>query len=415
MLNASGPWEVAECPEWIELNKRSGNGKSEINLIFRELPHGAGNRTGVVKFLMPNEGYETSINVIQYDYEYEEDSCRTVQEHTLGNGGMHLVFMGDGYDGEAISDGSYLNLVEQQIEYFFDVEPYKSLRGYFDVHILFPLSQEKGINTMHTYVNNRFGTLYGRYDGDQYAADMLLTASDEIIDYAMTYVEGFNNYESLIVLVPNDDSYDGNTILGYPTISICPPSNRPYPQDTRGVVQHEACGHGFGKLADENIVVFGWPKNNVTSGIKRYQAIGWYQNISVDSKYNSVPWADFIFDSRYSDVVDIFEGAYGYMRGIFRSEQNSCMNYGIPYFNTISRKDICKRILTYGGNNFTMDYFYANDTFEWGSTGNATRALAVDCNAYTSSNTHVSPIMVDPKRLGDMVRSIRANLKNNKI
>ena len=414
VLNASGPWEVIECPEWIELNKRSGSGKSEINLIFRELPHGAGDRIGVVKFLMPNEGYETSIDVIQYDYEYEEDSCRTVQEHTLGNGGMHLVFMGDGYDGEAISNGSYLNLVEQQIEYFFDIEPYKSLRDYFDVHILFPLSQEKGINTMHTYVNNRFGTFYGKYDGDKCAADMLLAASDEIIDYAMTYVEELNNYESLIVLVPNDDSYDGNTILGYPTISICPPSNRPYPQDTRGVVQHEACGHGFGKLADENVVEFEWPKNTVKDKIMVYQSIGWYQNISLDSKYNSVPWADFIFDPNYSDRVDIFEGACGYMRGVFRSEQNSCMNYGIPYFNTISRKDICKRILTYGGKNFTMDYFYANDTFEWGSTGNATRALEVDCNAYASSNTHVSPIMVDPKRLGDMVRSIRANLKNNK-
>ena len=165
---------------------------------------------------------------------------------------------------------------------------------------------------------------------------------------------------------------------------------------------------------EKNVVEFEWPKNTVKDKIMVYQSIGWYQNISLDSKYNSVPWADFIFDPNYSDRVDIFEGACGYMRGVFRSEQNSCMNYGIPYFNTISRKDICKRILTYGGKNFTMDYFYANDTFEWGSTGNATRALEVDCNAYTSSNTHVSPIMVDPKRLGDMVRSIRANLKNNK-
>lgn len=419
VLNASGQWRVVECPDWIELSKSEGSGKSEIRLVFKELPHGAGNRTGVVKFLMPKEGYETTIDVAQYDYIHEEDSCLTVQEHSQGNGEINIVFMGDGFDGGTIYDGSYLELVEQQIEHFFDIEPYKSLRGYFNVHILFPLSQECGVNTMHTYVNNHFGTLYG-YDGTICTTNQLITTTDEVVEYAKYHVPEIarNMRKTLIVLVPNDDNYEGSTIYGEPTISICPPSNRPYPQDTRGVVQHEACGHGFGKLADESFMYNMWAPTGVLKDIDDNHARGRYMNVATTSKFNSVPWGDFIFDTRYSDRVDVFEGAYGYMRGVFRSEQNSCMNYGIPYFNTISRLDIIRRIFDYGGTHFTMDYFYANDTFEWGSTGAETRSAYDEtylrANAYAMSNSHNSPVEVDVKVMGDAVRNIRAKSKKSR-
>lgn len=417
VLNASGDWRVVECPDWIILNKTEGSGKSELRLTFKELEHGAGNRSGVVKFVMPEEGYETSIDVAQYDYEHEEDSCLTVQTHTKGNG-MNLVFMGDGYDSEAISNGEYLALVEQQIKHFFDVEPYKSLREYFDVYILFPLSQERGVNTMYTYVNNHFGTLYG-YDGTICTDNRLITTTDEVVDYAKSIVPKVTHtlHKTLIVLVPNDDNYEGNTIYTDATISICPPSNRPYPQDTRGVIQHEACGHGFGKLADESVEYNIWVPISVVSDINNNHERGWYKNVATTSKFNSVPWSDFIFDPNYSDRVDIFEGACGYMRGVFRSEQNSCMNYGIPYLNTISRLEITKRIFDYAGVQFTMDYFYANDTFEWGDTGETTRSAYdqsyLKANAYTLSNSHRSPVNCGAEAMGDVVRGIRAKLNKN--
>ena len=418
VLNANGPWRVVECPDWILLNKMEGNGKSELRLTFKELEHGAGNRSGVVKFEMPEEGYETSIDVAQYDYEHDEDSAFTFQEHTKGNGNINLIFMGDGYDSEAISNGSYLALVEQQIAHFFDVEPYKSLREYFNVHILFPLSQECGVNTMYTYVNNHFGTLYG-YDGTICTTNQLITTTDEVISYAKNLVPTIKNnmHKTLIVLVPNDDNYDGSTLYTDATISICPPSNRPYPQDTRGVIQHEACGHGFGKLADESVEWNIWVPISAASEINSNHERGWYKNVATTSKFNSVPWADFIFDTRYSDRVDIFEGAYGYMRGVFRSEQNSCMNYGIPYLNTISRLEITKRIFDYAGEHFTMDYFYENDTFEWGDTGEGTRSAYdeeyLKANSYTLTNSHRSPTISDAKAMGDAVRDIRTKLNKN--
>lgn len=417
ILNADGDWKVDKCPSWVTLSQTSGTGKTELRLTFKQMAHGEGNRADTIKFVMPSAGHKTSCVVSQYDYQYEEDACLTLQSHETGDG-IDIVFMGDGFDGKAISDGSYLELVREQVEHFFAVEPYKSHRGYFDVHVTFPLSQECGVNTMNTYVNNRFGTLYG-YDGTICTSDQLITTVDEVISYAVEYspLESRDLRESLIILVPNDDAYDGNTIYsGDATVSLCPPSSRPYPQDTRGVIQHEAGGHGFGKLADESIVYSNWIPVSLKSAIMGFHARGWYQNVALSSKFNEVPWADFIFDTRYSDQVDIYEGGFEYMRGVFRPEANSCMNYGIPYYNVISRLDIMKRIFRYSGEKFTMDYFYENDSFEWGDTDGTTRSGTANAyftgNAYGASNTHVAPAMIDAKKMGDAVRAVRSGLKN---
>ena len=417
ILNADGDWEVESCPSWVTLSQTSGKGKTELRLTFSQMEHGAGSREGVISFVMPAEGHKTSCIVSQYDYQYEEDESLTLQSHTKGNG-IDIVFVGDGFDGKAISEGSYLDLVKEQVEYFFAVEPYRSHREYFDVHVTFPLSQECGVNTMNTYVNNRFGTLYG-YDGTICTTDQLITAVDEVFDYAVEYspLESNKLSESLVILVPNDDAYDGNTIYnGYAALSICPPSSRPYPQDTRGVIQHEAGGHGFGKLADEAIVYSKWIPSSLKNDITKFHSMGWYQNISLSSKFNEVSWADFIFDPNYSDQVDIYEGAYEYMRGVFRPESNSCMNYGIPYYNVISRLEIMKRIFNYAGENFSMDYFYENDSFEWGDTDGMTRSGTANAyftgTAYGASNNHVAPAVIDAEKMGDAVRAVRNRLKN---
>lgn len=48
-------------------------------------------------------------------------------------------------------------------------------------------------------------------------------------------------------------------------------------------------------------------------------------------------------------------------RGVFRPEQNSCMNNDIPYYNTISREAIVKRIKAYAGEEFSYEEFVKND------------------------------------------------------
>lgn len=417
ILNADGAWTVKSKPDWVRLSATSGNGKTEIQLTFLDMPHGNGNREDRIVFEM--DGHETECVLRQYDYEHEKDSYLTLQTHSQGNG-IDLVFMGDGWTGEDISNGSYLDMVREQMAYFFAIEPYKSHREYFNVYATFPLSQEKGVNTMHTYVNNRFGTLYG-YDGGTCTSNQLLTETDEAFQYAVAHspLTDGNKRKAQLILIPNSDQYEGVTYYdGDCALSLCPPSNRPYPQDTRGVVQHEACGHGFGKLGDENIAKQSWATPDVIKQINDYHARGWMKNLATTSKMSQVAWSDFIFDARYSDQVDVFEGGYGYMRGVFRCENNSCMNYGIPYFNAISRYEIMRRIRQNSGTSFDMDYFYANDTNKWGDTDGLTRAgaayLSLDGNAITGSNTHRAPQTVNARKMGNRVRAIRKELKNKK-
>ena len=76
---------------------------------------------------------------------------------------------------------------------------------------------------------------------------------------------------------------------------------------------------------------------------------------------HAVGWSHLIFDSRYNDIVDIFEGGYMHSRGVFRSEQNSCMNNDIPYYSTISRESIVRRIKRYAGESYNFEEFVAND------------------------------------------------------
>lgn len=72
---------------------------------------------------------------------------------------------------------------------------------------------------------------------------------------------------------------------------------------------------------------------------------------------HEVPWSHLIFDERYSDRVDIYEGGFMHSRGVFRSEQTSCMNNNIPYYSTICRESIVKRIKKYAGETYSFEEF----------------------------------------------------------
>ena len=295
------------------------------------------------------------------------------------------------------------------------------MRDYFNVYVTFPLSQERGVNTMYTYVNNRFGTLQGMsslMEGPQreVTSTQLIMETDEVRQYVIdkTPVVEDNLSRTLIIAVPNSTDYESNTVFNKDgtTISICPPSEQAYPRDTRGTIQHEAGGHGFAKLGDEMIIINAFASAQIKSDIEEKHGFGWFANLATTGKLNSVPWAEFIFDPDYSDYVDVYEGGYGFTRGIFRPEANSCMNYGIPYYNTPSRLSIYRRILDYAGEEFRMESFRAQDTFKWGAT-EITRFASnnvKDLTPITTGNHHM-PKIIKYREVGDRVRAIRAKIK----
>ena len=95
-------------------------------------------------------------------------------------------------------------------------------------------------------------------------------------------------------------------------------------------------------------------------------ACGWGENLSLDGKYSTVPWKHLINDNRFNDITDIYEGGFFHLRGVFRSEQNSCMNNNVPYYSTWSREIIVRRIKMLAGESFNLEDFAANDSREWG-------------------------------------------------
>lgn len=376
IVDAEGEWEVASKPDWCEVSPASGNKKTKVTLTINAMAKNGSSREGKVVFRLKDEDYTHECRVSQYGYAYGEDQWLTLQKATKGKkGGINIVLLGDGYDAKSIADGSYLKTMKQEMEYFFGLEPYTSYRGYFNVYTAFPLSTESGVGTVNTIRYNRFNTTFT--GGVELKADY-----DEIFAYALNAptVTKENLNQTLIIMVPNTTEYGGMTQMwtSGAAIAFCPLSTYSYPLDTRGVVQHEAGGHGFGKLGDEYIYHNAFIDNchckdgcDHGSAFNMYKALGWYENLSFTGKMQSVLWSHLIFDPRYSDLVDIYEGGYMHSRGVFRSEQNSCMNNNVPYYSTISRESIVKRIKRYAGETYSFEDFVKNDKRE---AGNVTRS-----------------------------------------
>ena len=365
IIDAEGEWIVESKPDWCSLSQNEGNKKTEVTLTIHQMATGSPIRTGEIVFKLKDQDYRHKCSVSQYDYTYAENEIICLQKATRGNrGGINLVFLGDGYDAKDISEGKYMKDMQEQVENFFGIEPYKSYRNYFNVYTAIAVSPETGIGTINTIRYAKFETTYTGGVG-------LRCDYDAVFDYALQIptVTKENLKESLIIMVPNSTDYGGICQMWEDgsAIAFCPLSTYGYPLDTRGVIQHEAGGHGFGKLGDEYIYhneFIDFCQCTCCGHVWEFniaKSLGWYENLSLSGKMNEVPWSQLIFDEKYSDFVDIFEGGFMHNRGVYRSEQNSCMNNDIPYYSTISRMAIVKRIKQYAGETFTYEDFKAND------------------------------------------------------
>lgn len=394
VINAEGEWEVASKPNWCEVSPASGNKKTEVTLTIKGMAKNADSRDGKVVFRLKDKDYTHECSVSQYGYEYGEDEWITLQKATKGNnGGINIVLLGDGFNAKDIASGKYLKDIKQEVEYFFGIEPYKTYRDYFNVYTAIPLSTESGIGTVNTIRYNRFNTTFTGGVG-------LKADYDEVFDYALgaPTVNKSNLNQTLIIMVPNSTDYGGICQMWEDgsAIAFCPQSTYGYPLDTRGVIQHEAGGHGFGKLGDEYIYhnafidACGCSCCGHVLEFNGAKSLGWFDNLELTGKMHSVGWSHLIFDDRYSDIVDIYEGGYMHNRGVFRSEPNSCMNNDIPYYSTISRESIVKRIKAYAGETYSFEDFVKNDKRDAGIV--ESRAFGGNGDQRTSGTYQHAPV-----------------------
>lgn len=410
-------WTVENKPDWITVTPSSGTGKAEVTVTFAEMaPADASQievemthptyayqtttkwlngRAGEITFALEGRDYRTKMTVEQFDYEYGDGDVITLNEATKGNG-VDIVFLGDCYDAADIAAGNYLADLQEAVGHYFAIEPYATYKDYFNVYAVLGVSDDSGMGTLNTIKDAKFGSTFGEKNLVQPDMNMCF-------EYACKAPIDDNIAQTLIVLVENTTEYGGVCYMyGDGTaVACCPKSADAYPYDFRGIVQHEAGGHGFGKLADEYIYHNAFISTcTCTDGCGHVndfmagKANGWYANLELTGDMNEVGWSHLIFHPKYSNVVDIYEGGYFHTRGVYRSEPTSCMNNNIPYYSAISRQAMVERIMEYAGEQFDLETFIDKDVTTAGPT---TKGFGFDLAipAYDNGKQHAPVYMGD--------------------
>ena len=358
---AGETWCVESKPEWVTVEPMTGTGKVDVTVTVSDLAQGAGTRAGEIKFLLDGKDYRSTMSVEQYDYQYGDGDLITLQEASKGNG-VNIVLMGDCFDAKDISEGKYLEAIQDAYGYFFDIEPYLTYKDYFNVYGVFGMSADSGMGTVNTIREARFGSQYTLNEGVSPDFEATFAA-------ACLAPINYNIARTLIIMVENSSDYSGLCYMwgDGSAVAVVPMSEDPAPYDFRGLVHHEAGGHGFGKLADEYIYHNAFIQScgclccSHSDALLAMQSCGFYQNVSLTGSMKDVPWSHMIYDPQYSNTVDVYEGAFFHTRGVFRSEPTSCMHNNIPYYNAISREEMVKRIKRYAGEEYSFEDFKAND------------------------------------------------------
>ena len=385
-------WSIERKPDWVTVTPSSGTGKAEITVsvdqmsrtidkfeVSEDYTNYAG-RSGEIVFRLEDKDYTCTLDVEQYDADYSDGEVMTLNTATKGPG-IDIVFIGDGYDAKDIAKGTFKQNTEDGFKHFFGIEPYSTYKDYFNVYAVVSKSDDSGIGTVNTVIDTKFGSYFTQNR-------IKSPDADKCFQWAKRADASMDLSKSLVIMLMNTSTYEGVTMMygDGSAIACCPVSTDAYPYDFRGIIQHEAGGHGFGKLGDEYIYHNAFIQNctcnccenpkgddDMSTSYGKYKANGKKNTPPPPADAKQVPWAHLIYHKNYSDKVDMYEGGYMHTRGVYRSEATSCMNNNIPYYSAISRQAIVERIKAYAGEAFDFDDFVAKDSFEVG-----TKSLARD-------------------------------------
>ncbi|MDD6623711.1 MAG: leucine-rich repeat protein [Bacteroides sp.] len=392
-------WSIESKPDWVTVTPASGTGKADITINVNEMARTSdtfevnegtftsptykkyAGRSGEIVFKLDEKDYRCTLDVEQYDTEYSDGEVITLNTATKGPG-IDIVFIGDGYDAKDIAKGTFKQNTEDGFKHFFGIEPYSTYKDYFNVYAVVSKSDDSGIGTVNTVIDTKFGSYFTQNR-------IKAPEADKCFKWAKRADASMDLSKSLVIMLMNTSTYEGVTMMygDGSAIACCPVSTDAYPYNFRGIIQHEAGGHGFGKLGDEYIYHNAFIQtcqcpdgcehpqgdDDTMTSYGVYKSKGWYKNLSMTADAKQVPWAHLIYHKNYSDKVDMYEGGYMHTRGVYRSEATSCMNNNIPYYSAISRQAIVERIKAYAGEAFDFDDFVAKDSFEVG-----TKSLARD-------------------------------------
>ncbi len=394
-----------EVPSWIRKVVTRALSTDELTFSI-DRNHSEKSREGLIRFVSPDRKLVHVLTVIQDAMDYSnvdgfinsEEGVVLLQEATIGNG-TDLFIMGDGFAATQENfgeDGKYDRVMRQAYDNYFSIEPFKSLKPYFNVYYIKAVSKDDHDAVPHPSNGASQGSADTVFDTEfSYGSTRITGDDDRAFDYAKQALRAkggprgtpmtdenkiYNRVWSGVSLVMiNVDCYAGTCwIYSESSTDYCKAPSVAYTSlDSiygvlRFVTIHEAGGHGFGKLDDE----YGSAKFSSFNTSTWYQldwdhSHGMWRNVNEYYSYNSrwtfsggwpyttedsVYWSD-LLDDDLSYVKDeglgMYEGASTYGELFCRPTKNSIMNSYFYndgcYFNAISRWAIWYRVMRLTG------------------------------------------------------------------
>lgn len=291
--------------------------------------------------------------------------------------GLDLVLMGDGFIKADFDDGTYDRAMRDAADAFFGIEPYASIRKDFNIYYVKTPSPQRleatptGLNGAENSGNNtKFNVLF--------TPNSTTITGDNAL--ARTYAKNAFSHdanerikEAMIIVIANQHCHAGTCSMSMSTgadygsgVSVAYCSLGLDEEQRVIVVQHEAGGHGFGKLADEYFDSTAGSFNpSRWSNLETNHKYGFFRNVDkyVTSTFNStygtsyaltsdseVLWYDLMntsnhYESSSVESLGFYEGAYTHLLGFCRptyASINSMMFYK-GNFNAIGRRQILYR------------------------------------------------------------------------
>ena len=323
-----------------------------------------------------------------------------LQQATVGRG-INIIFLGDGFlDTDMAEGGKYDQKMNQEMEQFFAYEPYTTFRNRFNVYAVRVVSQ----NAEYAEDSNRRLTYN---EGNSFGMRLSLCT-----EYA-SLIPNPNDLPLKIGVIANTEGSVGRSKCYYNSLGwCCGFILRNYGE----VLNHEVGGHGFANLLDEYVEKEG--SFTDTGKLDNwYDSYGWGANVDWRSDPSTVRWSRFLSDERYSaEGLGVYEGAYLYPYGVYRSTENSMMrneyqNTG-KAFNAPSREQIYKTIMKYSeGDDWVYDY----EAFVAADEAGRSQAAAAFSSKASSSSVFRSPseLSSPPVEVDQNVKVVCVDEKGN--
>ena len=353
-VQANSGWTLDNPGDWCQVSSTSG--KAGRDTVYVSAEPNTEDKEKKTTLTVAAGGLHRTVTVTQKKYN-PDGSVYNYLTATKGKG-VKIVVIGDGFTKTDVTPGGkYDQAMQQAVEHLLDIEPFRTYREYFTAWVVRAVSNDNGIGDYSEGRDTRFSARY------ESATSTAMTCDTTVcFEYACKAPIDNKLNETLIILVTNSTRYAGTTYMytSGASIAICPMAAKlPY-ETFKGIVQHEAGGHGLAKLIDEYIYSPETIPADRAKWIRDHEKYGFYLNVDLTNDLSKIRWKHFIGLPGY-ESVGAYEGAYKYAKGIWRPEKFSCMDDMRPYFNAPSREAVVKRICRLAGIPYSFEEFLALD------------------------------------------------------